>query len=175
MGCSGNGDLIHHHNSLRDVLFTASRSAALAPQKEAPALIPDTVGCPVDVFLPTWTGGRPVALDVTVISPLQQLTLAEADNNPGHILQVGISRKGASKSSVCRTAGMTFIPLVVESLEGWSTEAISTIPFYRLPPRSEVGCPPQIVSDTFFNASLLLPGVGMPAYGLDVSLPPHLL
>ena len=39
VGYSGNGDMIHGHNSLRDVLFTAARSAALAPQKEASALI----------------------------------------------------------------------------------------------------------------------------------------
>ena len=42
VGCGGNGDRIHKHDSLRDVLFSAAQSAALAPRKEVPPLIPGT-------------------------------------------------------------------------------------------------------------------------------------
>ena len=39
VGCRGNGDLIHQHNSLRDTIFSAAQSAALAPRKEVPSLV----------------------------------------------------------------------------------------------------------------------------------------
>ena len=63
VGCGSNGDRIHRHNSLRDVLFSATQSAALAPRKEIPSLIPGTNSCPADIFLPNWCRGRPAALD----------------------------------------------------------------------------------------------------------------
>ena len=53
------GGRIHRHDSLRDALFAAAQSAALAPQKEVPALIPGSASRPADVFLPNWNRGRP--------------------------------------------------------------------------------------------------------------------
>ena len=93
VGCGGNGDRITRHNAIRDVVFNAAQSAALAPSKEMPNLIPDSLSRPADVFLPTWSRGRPAALDVHVISPLQQQTMGEAASTPGHALQVGVQRK----------------------------------------------------------------------------------
>ena len=34
VGCGGNGDRIHRHDAIRDALFSAAQSAALAPRKE---------------------------------------------------------------------------------------------------------------------------------------------
>ena len=143
MGCGGNGDRIHRHDSIRDVLFAAAQSAALAPRKEVPALIPGS-GCrPADVYLPNWLGGRPTALDVSVISPLQQRTLFEAANTPGHALQVGINRKMASHSSDCQSVGVNFIPLIVESLGSWSSETISTVRAIGRLQGQRLGTPPS--------------------------------
>ena len=75
VGCGGNGDRIHRHDSIRDAVFSAAQSAALAPRKEVPSLIPGSSSHPADVYLPNWTRGQPAALDVMVMSPLQQLTL----------------------------------------------------------------------------------------------------
>ena len=69
VGCGGNGDRTARHNAIRDVLFLAARSAALAPTREAPSVVPDSQSRPADILLPTWSRGRPAALDVTVISP----------------------------------------------------------------------------------------------------------
>ena len=54
IGCGGNPDRIHHHNSVRDVIFSAAQTAALAPRREVPSLIPGTQSHPADVFLPNW-------------------------------------------------------------------------------------------------------------------------
>ena len=89
MGCGGNGDRIHRHDSVREALFSAAQTAALAPRKEVPSLIPGTSSRPADVYLPNWMRGQPAALDVHVISTLQQLTLKEAAVTQGHALSVG--------------------------------------------------------------------------------------
>ena len=127
VGCGGNGDRIHRHDSVRDVLFSAAQTAALAPRKEVPSLIPGTSSRPADVYLPNWMRGQPAALDVHVISTLQQLTLKEAAVTQGHALSVGEERKRAAHSEACHAVGVTFIPMVVETLGGWGEEAALTV------------------------------------------------
>ena len=48
--CRGNGDMIRRHDSLRDVFFCAAQSAALAPKKEVPSLVPGSSSRHPDVF-----------------------------------------------------------------------------------------------------------------------------
>ena len=78
VGCGGNGDRILQHDSIRDAVFSAAQSTALVPRKEVPSLILGTLSRPADIFLPNWQRGQPAALDVTVISTLQQSTLLGA-------------------------------------------------------------------------------------------------
>ena len=120
VGCGGNGDCIHRHDSLRDALFSAAQSAALVPRKEVPSLIPGTNSRPADIFLPNWCMGRPAALDVTVISTLQPLTLAGrcCRNSGSRAETVGEERKTAAYNEACLSVGVAFIPLVVETLGG---------------------------------------------------------
>ena len=118
VGCGGNGDRIARHNAIRDVLFVAAQSAALAPSREASGVVPDSLSRPADILLPTWRHGRPAALDVHVIPPLQQLTLHEAASTPGHALEVGVQRKLSAHLSACRDAGVDFPPIVAETLGG---------------------------------------------------------
>ena len=125
----GNGDRIARHNAIRDVIFSAAQSAALAPSKEAPGLVPGSHARPADVFLPSWSLGRPAALDVHVISPLHVLTVADAALTPGHALQVGVQRKLASNLSACRSSGTDFVPLVAETLGGLAEYTISAITY----------------------------------------------
>ena len=106
VGCWGNGDRIHRHDS---AVFSAAQSAALAPRREVPSLITDTRSWPADIFLPNWKRG---ALDVTVISTLQQLTIHGAASMQGHALRVGEERNIAAHAEACRTVGVSFVPLV---------------------------------------------------------------
>ena len=66
-----------------------------------------------------------------------------AANTPGHALQVGINRKMASHSSACQSVGVNFIPLIVESLGGWSSEAISTVRAIGRLQGQRLGTPPS--------------------------------
>ena len=81
-------------------------------------MIPGSSSFPADVYLPNWKTGQPAALDIHVISTMQQQTLAGASTTPGYALQVGEERKMIAYARACRAAGVTFIPLVVEYLGG---------------------------------------------------------
>ena len=88
VGCGGNGDRIFQHNAIYDAVFSAAQLAALCPCKEMPSLIPGSRSRHADIYVPLWVGHRPAAMDVTVISPLQQLTLSGTSSIAGHTLQV---------------------------------------------------------------------------------------
>ena len=104
-----------------------AQSAALAPRKEVPSLIPGTSNRPADIYLPNWAQGRPAALDVTVISTLQSPTVSKASTSQGHALRIGERRKMVHHYEACQSVGLSFVPLVVETLGGWSDDAIQTI------------------------------------------------
>ena len=55
------------------------------------------------------------------------MTLSGAATSPGHALNVWANRKLAAGLPACRAAGVEFIALIVETLGGWSSEAILNI------------------------------------------------
>ena len=142
VGCGGNGDRIFRHDSIRDAIFSVAQSAALAPRKEAPSLIPSSRSRPADIYLPTWKRGQPAALDVTVISAMQQLTQAGAASTLGYALHVGEERKMAAHAEACRSVGVHFVPIVAETLGGLSEVAIDTIRSIARLQGQRLGIPP---------------------------------
>ncbi len=73
---------------------------------------------------------------------MQQQTLSGASTTPGHALQVGEDRKMAAHAGACRAIGVIFIPLVVESLGGWSQEDTQTIVCISRLQGQRLGIPP---------------------------------
>ena len=151
VGCGGNSDRIVRHNALCEVIFSSAQAAGLAPRKEVPALIPDSSSRPADIFLPSWSGGKPTAFDVTVISPLQQLTLSSSAASQGAALLVAESRKRAAYSSFCRSVGISFIPLAVEALGFWGKEALTTIKSLGRLQASRLGLDPKETTRHLFQ------------------------
>ncbi len=92
-----------------------------------PSLIPGSSSRPTDVYFPNWKRGQPAALDVSVISTMQQTTVNGASSTQGHALTVREDRKYSAHAADCQSIGVTFIPLIVESLGGWSTLAVELI------------------------------------------------
>ena len=125
VGCGGNGDRILRHNPICDSIFHAARSAALAPRKEVPSLILGSQSLPAVILRPNWERGQPAAMDVTVISSFQPLTLRGAASSAGHALSVGEHRKMSAHAPACRAVGVSFIPLAFEAL-GSKSEATTT-------------------------------------------------
>ena len=153
-----------------DALFKDAQSAALAPSREMANLVPDSLSRSADILLPTWNHGRPAALDIHVISSLQQQTIGEAAFTLGHALQVGVERKLASHLSACGSAGVDFIPIVTEVLSGLAEDTISIIRAFgeaigqRVRPQSSTTCTKQL-----FHRVPSPCGGGMLAFGCTAS------
>ena len=113
-----------------------------------PAIITSEMSCLMPPNLPPWAQERkpwgwfPILVLVLqtsccptgpmedrrpLISPLQQLTVAEAAVTPGHALEVCVSCKLSANIPSCRATGVECVPMVVEALGGWAPEAIGTI------------------------------------------------
>ena len=89
--------------------------------------MPNSSSRPADILLPTWSHGHPAALDVHIISPLQQQTISGAASTPSHALEVGTRWKLTSHLSDCCAAGVEFFPLVAETLGGLAKDPIHII------------------------------------------------
>ena len=89
VGCGGSNDRIARHDYVCNSLFSAVQSAALAPRREMPSLIPGSQSHPAEIYLPNWSHGKPAALDVTVIFTMQPLTLKGAASTTGYALEGG--------------------------------------------------------------------------------------
>ena len=115
------------HNKLRDALYETASQAALGPRKEAHALIPGRNDKPADVYLPSWAEGKDMALDVTVVSPLQATLVSRAAVEAGHALDHAYDRKFRQAGEDCRAEGIIFQPLPVETLGGWHEKCLPVI------------------------------------------------
>ena len=104
---------------------------SLLPQplrrRPLPLYIPGSSSHPADIFLPCWKSGRSAALDVTVVSPVQQLTI-----NNAAVTQAMLFLWWRCVKVIC----MTMTAIKLESLSslwqlsrwgGWSKEAANVI------------------------------------------------
>lgn len=96
-------------------------------KKKVPSLILGSSPRPAGIFFPHWDQGQPFTLDVTVISPLQLLTINQAASLAGRALSVCEIAEVRAHFLGCRSTGIRFIPLVVETLSCWSARAIQVI------------------------------------------------
>ena len=151
MACGGNGDRILRHNSLRDVLFTAAQAAALSPRREVPSIVPGSCSRPADLYLPNWSQGKPAAMDVTVISSLQPQRVSQAAISQGSALLYAEERKNIVHFEDCKRVGVSFLPLAVEVLGGWSLSAKSTIRTIGHHLASRQGTAPGLITQHLFQ------------------------
>ena len=119
LGCGSHGERIARHNLLRDALHQAAGAASLAPVKEGRFLLPGQDARPADILIPGWSGGKDAALDVTVVSPLQQAMVRGASEVDGYALNEAFKRKVAKAGEPCRQQGISFIPLAADTFGGW--------------------------------------------------------
>ena len=116
------------HDLLRNCLFDVAVEAGLAPTKEGPALIPGIERRLTDILIAGWCSGRDAALDVTVIHPLQDGRVRTGTaTTPGFALTHAYNRKVQDAGELCRREGITFIPVVAESLGGLHPTAVDQL------------------------------------------------
>ncbi|KAL5517879.1 hypothetical protein EMCRGX_G003510 [Ephydatia muelleri] len=137
-------DAVLRHNALRDTLVHFLHRAHASVQVEVGAgLFPDhSQSRPADILLQNWNLGRPVALDISVVSPLNPSTLAEAGATFGAVLEATESRKHQANDEKCSALGWVSTPLAVDSYGAWGNllkvnEGLSSIKiqFCKLGPK----------------------------------------
>ena len=103
----GGGDVITCHNALRNTLTHFFHRVHASIEVEAGAgLFPDhSQSQPADILVTNWNLGRPVALDISVVSPLNPSTLAEAGAMVGAVLEATESRKHQANDEKCLALG----------------------------------------------------------------------
>ncbi|KAL5484221.1 hypothetical protein EMCRGX_G020680 [Ephydatia muelleri] len=109
----------------QDTLVHFLHRAHASVQVEVGAgLFPDhSQSRPANILLQNWNLGRPVALDISVGSPLNPSTLAEAGATFGAVLEATESRKHQANDEKCSALGWVSTPLAVDSYGAWGKEA----------------------------------------------------
>ena len=92
-----------------------------------PGLIPGSQSRPADIFIPSWIDGRKVAFDVSVVSPTQDAVVLRAAEFSGAAIEMRKAAKNRAHFDNCRSQGIVFIPLVVETFGGWDTDAVKCL------------------------------------------------
>ena len=68
--------------------------------------------------------GRKIAFDVSVTSPTQEAIVFQASNHPAAAIDARKAAKIRTHFANCRSQGIHFQPLVVESFGGWDKDAL---------------------------------------------------
>ena len=126
--CGTGGETISRHNALREGLIRLAQSAGHNPKREAPFLLPGLNRRPADLLIPfAGNNGQDLCLDVTVTAALKNDVIDRGAEEPGHAANEAHRRKENQVGDAVRAAGMTFRPLAVENLGGWTESAIVQI------------------------------------------------
>ena len=86
--CAVKGDRIKRHNLIQDIIYDFCYAAAWAPSKEKPYLLPNTSERPADVFVPNYSFGKDLVLDVAITCPLQHKYLHDASVTTGFVMNM---------------------------------------------------------------------------------------
>ena len=121
--CATEHERIFRHDVIRDAIFEEAKHAGLSPIKEARALVSNSQSRPGDIFLQNWRG-RQTAFDVAVTSPLSKTALPRSSIAAGAALESMKAAKMNKHSRPCQANGISFVPLVVETLGGWDGDAL---------------------------------------------------
>ena len=128
LNCSLGSDRIARHHHLRNAIFDAAQMAALAPLKEPLHLISGHKGMrPADVFIPQWSNGKGSCLDITVINPLQDKTIAQCAAAGDHAVNKAYDDKVTKFGALCTSEGLAFFPLAVDTFGSWHKHSLSVI------------------------------------------------
>ena len=115
------------HDRIRDNIFKEAQRASLSPTMEMPGLVPGSMSRPADVFVPTWINGKKVAFDISVVSPTQEAILHRAAEFPAAAIEMRKASKNSLHFDNCRSQGIVFLPLVVETFGAWDSEAVKLL------------------------------------------------
>ena len=127
--CKYSGDVVTRHNMIRDILVETCRRAHIGVKVEVGNNLrrDHSKTRPADILLPNWFLGRTAALDVSITSPLNPVSLLEAGVSATAAAQATESRKHHANDPKCSDLGWVCVPMVVETYGAWGKEATAII------------------------------------------------
>ena len=127
--CKYGGDVVSRHNRIRDILVETCRRAHIGVKEEVGNNLSrdHSKTRPADILLPNWFLGRTAALDVSITSPLNPVTLLEAGVSATAAAQATEARKHQANDPKCSELGWVCVPMVVETYGAWGKEATAII------------------------------------------------
>ena len=127
--CKYGGDVVSRHNRIRNILVETCRRAHIGVKVEVGNNLTrdHSKTRPADILLPNWFLGRTAALDVSITSPLNPVTLLEAGVSATAAAQATEARKHKANDPKCSELGWVCVPMVVETYGAWGKEATTII------------------------------------------------
>ncbi|KAL5493994.1 hypothetical protein EMCRGX_G015258 [Ephydatia muelleri] len=127
--CKYGEDVVSRHNRIRDILVETCRRAHIGVKVEVGNNLSrdHSKTRPADILLPNWFLGRTAALDVSITSPLNPVTLLEAGVSATAAAQATEARKHQANDPKCSELGWVCVPMVVETYGAWGKEATAII------------------------------------------------
>ncbi|KAL5486899.1 hypothetical protein EMCRGX_G019438 [Ephydatia muelleri] len=127
--CKYGGDVVSRHNRIRDILVETCRRAHIGVKVEVGNNLSrdHSKTRPADILLLNWFLGRTAALDVSITSPLNPVTLLEAGVSATAAAQATEARKHQANDPKCSELGWVCVPMVVETYGAWGKEAKAII------------------------------------------------
>jgi hypothetical protein len=116
--CGSGGTRTARHNAVRDIVYTFASNARLQVSKETKWLVKDSKRKPADVYLPSFNGGKDVALDFAVISPFTDEAMKSDD-----YLTKYADKKVKKYADDIKLANYEFQPMIVDTLGRWDDDA----------------------------------------------------
>ena len=109
------------------MLNSFARKAMLDSRVEVPNLLDDTGEKPADVFIPFFAGGKPAAIDISIVNPLSVNLLRRAAEKSGAALEERFSQKCRKYQERCGAKNVIFLPFVLEVFGGFNSEDLKII------------------------------------------------
>ena len=127
--CKYGGDVVSRHNRIRDMLVETCHRLHIGVKVEAGNNLSreHSKTHPADILLPNWFLGRTAALDVSITSLLNPVTLLEAAVSATAGAQATEFRIHQANDPKCSELGWVCVPMVVETYGAWGKEATSII------------------------------------------------
>ena len=112
------------HNAVRLAIVNLASKALCRPLPEAKPFAMPHGGLRVDVLLRDNVGEKPVALDVTVVTPFSRFTSVDTAEGDTRAVKLAEKMKHSKYDEACGDT-IRFIPLAVDALGAWSDSAIA--------------------------------------------------
>ncbi len=113
LSCAGKGRRILRHNAIRDCLFDLGLKAAMTVRKEPSLLCDGTGDKPADVLFASFSQGRDLCVDVTVVNPL--IDIYEKMKHEDNYLAEAVKQKNNRYAERCNAAGLNFMACAFEA------------------------------------------------------------